>query len=396
MSVDREMDIREKEYAYFLASMPGMGSRRIHRMLELCGSARAVYEASEAEWCQVITTGHYAKLQEARAGWDLTGNYQRMLEQGIGFVLREEASYPTRLKEIPDAPFGLFYRGRLPAEEIVSVAIIGARACSEYGRYVAKELGRELGKMGVQVISGMARGIDGIAQLSALEAGGRSFGILGSGVDVCYPKENQRIYDRLLCQGGVLSEYVPGTLARAQNFPPRNRIVSGLCDAVVVVEAREQSGTLITVDMALEQGREVYVVPGRLTDALSTGCNRLLKQGAEILWSIPEFLQELEQLHNRGCNEERGKTLPFYKRDGQAPKAQAGAVQMTLPLVEPRLLLFYEALDFYPKSLEQLRSHIKEPCTLQALQTGMMELCLANHAVQVSPGYFCKKGGSYE
>ncbi len=385
-------DTREKECAYFLAALPGMGSRRIHRMLEWCGNAANVYEAPEQVWRQVITAKHYVSVQEMRRTWDLQGNYQRLQEQGIGFVLEQEAAYPQRLKQIPDPPYGIFYRGALPAENIPSVAVIGARSCSEYGMYVAMELGRRLGEAGVQVISGLARGIDGISQLGAMEAGGRSFGILGSGVDVCYPRENQRIYDRLLYQGGILSEYAPGTSARPQNFPPRNRIVSGLSDAVIVVEAREQSGTLITVDMALEQGREVYVVPGRLTDALSTGCNRLLKQGAEILWSIPEFLQELEQLHNRGCNEERGKTLPFYKRDGQAPKVQTGAVQMTLPLVEPRLLPFYEALDFYPKSLEQLRSSLQEPCTLPSLQTGMMELCLANHAVQVSPGYFCKRG----
>ena len=216
-------------------------------------------------------------------------------EAGIRMVERGERDYPARLLEIPDPPERLYVLGRLPEEKVPSVAIIGARECSEYGSYVAARLGECMGRNGIQVISGMARGIDGIGQTAALDVGGSSFAVLGSGVDVCYPARNRRLYERLRERGGVLSEYPPGTPALSRNFPPRNRIVSGLADAVVVVEAREKSGTLITVDMALEQGKEVYAVPGRVTDALSSGCNRLVKLGAAMLLDPEELAETMLQ-----------------------------------------------------------------------------------------------------
>ncbi len=208
-------------------------------------------------------------------------------------ILLTDREYPRRLLEIPQAPKQLYVKGRLPEEGMPSVAIIGARDCSYYGQEVAKRLGRLFGENGIQVISGMARGIDGIGQQAALQAGGSSFAVLGCGADICYPRQNQDLYDRLCKQGGVISEYEWGTPPRAGNFPPRNRIVSGLADAVIVVEARKKSGTLITVDMALEQGKEVYAVPGRLVDDLSSGCNYLIKNGAGILLDMEEFMEEL-------------------------------------------------------------------------------------------------------
>ena len=170
----------------------------------------------------------------------------------FSFITPFEKEYPDKLKNIPDAPAGLYVRGKVPVESEITVAVVGARDCSEYGRYVAEELGSFLGKSGVTVVSGMARGIDGISQWAALEAGGTSIGILGCGVDICYPARNRALFDRLSEQGTIISEYPPGTPPRHMNFPARNRIVSGLADAVVVIEARCRSGTLITVDMALE------------------------------------------------------------------------------------------------------------------------------------------------
>lgn len=208
-------------------------------------------------------------------------------------ILLTDREYPRRLLEIPQAPKQLYVRGKLPEEGVPSVAVIGARDCSYYGQEVAKRLGKLFGENGIQVISGMARGIDGIGQQAALQAGGSSFAVLGCGADICYPRQNQDLYDRLCKQGGVISEYEWGTPPRAGYFPPRNRIVSGLADAVIVVEARKKSGTLITVDMALEQGKEVYAVPGRLVDDLSSGCNYLIKNGAGILLDMEEFMEEL-------------------------------------------------------------------------------------------------------
>ncbi len=172
------------------------------------------------------------------------------------------------------------------------MAIIGARACSGYGRECARLMGAAAAAAGIQVISGMARGVDSISQSACLEAGGTSFGVLGSGADVCYPAESRSLYERLVNEGGVISEYPLGVQPVAGNFPPRNRLISGLADLVLVIEARERSGTLITVDMALEQGREVAVLPGRITDALSQGCYRLYEQGAHLVAS-PQRMAEL-------------------------------------------------------------------------------------------------------
>ena len=204
--------------------------------------------------------------------------------------------YPDKLTHIADPPSALFVKGRLPKETALSVAVVGARNCSPYGREAAAELGRRLAKSGIQVVSGMAVGIDGISQTGALRAGGAAFGVLGSGADVCYPRENMDLYQRL-CRGengsGVISEYAPGTEPAPWKFPVRNRIISALSDVLVVVEAKERSGTFITVSTALEQGKDVYAFPGRMGDRLSYGCNRLIAQGAGILYDMDEFIREI-------------------------------------------------------------------------------------------------------
>ena len=319
-------------------------------------------------------------------------------EEKISFITPFDSIYPERLKGIPDAPAGLYVMGKLPAESDITVAVIGARDCSDYGRYVAERLGTFLGERGVAVVSGMARGIDGISQWAALEAGGSSIGVLGCGVDICYPAKNRKLYDRLLKQGAVLSEYPPGTPPRPMNFPIRNRIVSGLADGVVVIEARDKSGTLITVDMALEQGREVFVVPGRITDGLSVGCNRLIRQGAGILLSPEELLEELRELKCR-TRENTGFQVRQSKKDRSKESGEKQGERPKALLKEPQkehaddipeeLLAVYRALDFYPRSLEQIMEFL--PCNISRKQAAMqlMQLCMENRALQVSPGHFC-------
>ena len=301
-----------------------------------------------------------------------------------------DKEYPRHLREIPGPPKQLYVLGKLPEEQIPTVAVIGARDCSEYGRYVASGLGAALARQGIQVVSGMARGIDGISQEAALDAGGSSFAVLGSGVDVCYPAANRRLYEKLKLTGGILSEYPPGTPPASWNFPPRNRIVSGLSDAVVVVEAREKSGTLITVDMALEQGREVYVVPGRVTDPLSGGCNRLIKLGAGILLKTEDFIEELREV----CAKKGVRGGSEGADAGEAPGAEGlTEAQRALLADRPELLAVYGALDFAPGSVEQIREKLPEE--YQEVQIGMqlVRLCMEKLAVQVSPGQFCRGGG---
>ena len=304
-----------------------------------------------------------------------------MCAQGIRLINVWEEEYPKRLKEIPDAPYGLFVRGKLPEEEMLTVAVIGARECSEYGRFVAKQLGSALARHGVTVISGMARGIDGITQATALEAGGTSVGVLGSGVDVCYPAQNKALYEQLIRHGGVISSYPLGTPARPINFPPRNRIVSGLADVVVVIEARVKSGTLITVDMALEQGREVYVVPGRITDRLSDGCNRLIKQGAGVVLSPEEFVEEMLEIKNGQSGAAEKIVEGGFGTDREKEK---------LAEISPELAAIYQVLDFEPRTGEEIKKKLPKKYENIQITTHLMRLCMERRAVQVSPGRFCR------
>lgn len=216
------------------------------------------------------------------------------MAEHIHYIRRNSDYFPLRFEGLTDVPAGLYYIGSLPDDNIPSVAVVGARSCSSYGRKTAFALGKFLAEHGVQVISGMAMGIDSSAQEGALAAGGKTFAVLGCGVDICYPRTSYAVYDALAVRGGIIAEVEPGTKPLAFNFPRRNRIISALSDIVIVVEAREKSGSLITVDCALEQGRTVYAVPGRLGDRLSDGCNYLIAQGAGILWSFEAVMEELE------------------------------------------------------------------------------------------------------
>lgn len=308
---------------------------------------------------------------------------------------RDSREYPYRLRQIPDPPRSLYVMGKIPEEGITSVAVIGARDCSEYGRSVAGRLGEKLGKAGIQVVSGMARGIDGISQEAAMDAGGSSFGVLGCGVDICYPRQNRRLYEKLKTGGGILSEYEPGTPPAAWHFPPRNRIVSGLADVLVVVEARAKSGTLITVDMALEQGREVYVVPGRVTDGLSAGCNRLIKLGAGVLLDMGEFLEELGEVHSMGKEQEPEEKAAIRKhlmkaQTGDGPGEDYGDAGLPFGL-PPECKAVLKILDYYPKSMEQIERQLPDKICGKPLQIALVRLCLANLAIQVSPGHFCRE-----
>lgn len=284
---------REKIYACWLDSISFLTSANKYKLLEAAKTAEDIYRLKENDISFLLGAKNSALIKQAKSGQSPDMVYEKLQKAKINYTFCNMDDFPTRLLQIPDPPFGLFYRGGLPDGAVPAVAVIGARKCSEYGHCMAKQFAQGLGKRGVNIISGMALGIDGISQRAALDAGARSYAVLGCGVDVIYPKSNQPLYERLTECGGVLSEYPAGTEPRPMLFPPRNRIISALSDVVLVVEAREKSGTLITVDMALEQGREVYVVPGRCTDNLSSGCNRLLRQGASAALCAQDIINDM-------------------------------------------------------------------------------------------------------
>lgn len=387
-----DMGEREKIYACWLCNFPNAGNAQLHRLTEAFGGPEGVYYAGKEQWGQILTQNQVNSLSVYTEEWPPEAKYREMQEEGIELLTISDRDYPERLRVIPDAPYALFVRGKLPAEDIPAVAVIGARECSEYGKYVARELGNALGRHGVVVVSGMAKGIDGISQEAALEGGGISLGVLGSGVDVCYPARNRELYGRLMKAGAVLSAYPNGTPALPKNFPPRNRIVSGLADAVVVVEARVRSGTLITVDMALEQGREVYVVPGRVTDRLSDGCNRLIKQGAGVVLSPESFYEELLQLReNKKEDRIRLKRRRRLAEEVSGDRENTPLAKRVQGLSED-LRAVYQALDFSPRTAGEIGQTLSEQYDDRTIISCLMRLCMEELAVQVSPGHFCRRG----
>lgn len=347
-------------YAHWLYSIDGVGAKTIRHMLERVGTPEALYKMKREEMESVLPPlCNKAKLAEriadSRNNFDLDKEYAVFADKGIKFTCIGHADYPRRLNNISDPPYGIYYRGKLTAQDRPAVAIIGARNCSEYGRQMAVQFGSELALMGVQIISGMARGIDGIGQMAALDAGGYSLGVLGCGVDICYPAENRCLYDKLCIQGGVCSEYPPGTAPKNTLFPPRNRIISGLSDIVLVIESKKRSGTLITVDMALEQGREVYALPGRVSDALSEGCNRLIQQGAGMALSPQDIAKALAENRNISATNSNSNTETTLLSDIQNELMQTlEEAPKSVEIIKEQMLSKYNRDIPLPEVLNQL------------------------------------------
>ncbi len=285
----------------------------------------------------------------------------------IKYICALEKDFPERLKNIPDSPGGIYFRGRLPDPKKPSVAIIGSRNNSEYGRGAAREFAAFLSKKGVQIISGMARGIDGIAQRAALDAGGVSFGVLGCGVDIVYPKENRDLFERITEKGGIISEYSPGMPPKKELFPPRNRIISAFCDILLVIEARERSGTSITVRHALEQGRDIFAVPGRITDPLSRGCNILISEGAGVALSPETVLEALNSGSFTGVYENSLTRSPVLKG------------------IQAEIMGY---LDYMPLNINDLA--LKTSLPVREIMAVLLELEIKGLARKVSPGYYVK------
>jgi DNA processing protein len=272
----------------------GIGAVRFHALLDTFGDAASAWQAPPealiaAGLSQKITTN----LLKIRAQIDLDQIWNNIQAKGIRVLTWEDESYPRYLREIDQPPPVLYLLGGFIPDDDWAVAIVGTRRVTAYGRQVAEEVAATLARSGVTVVSGLARGIDAVAHQAALNAGGRTLAVLGSGVDCIYPPEHRKLAERIAAQGALVSDYAPGTPPEASNFPPRNRIISGLARAVVVVEAGLDSGALITASFAAEQGREVFSVPGNINAPQSQGTNRLIRDGARPLLSPQDILELL-------------------------------------------------------------------------------------------------------
>lgn len=239
----------------------------------------------EALYSRLLKFADYSKLEAE------LGEYQR---KGIGFVTYFSKDYPEKLKNIYSPPLCLYYRGRLVSEKERVIAIVGSRAASEKGLFYAGKIAKELSENGVGIISGMALGIDAASHIGCMEGKAKTYAILGSGVDICYPKCNFNLYMRIIENGAVISEFPPGTEPLKTNFPLRNRIISGLSEGVLVVEARKKSGSLITADLGLEQGKNIYAMPGDADFPLSNGTNQLIQMGAKLVIKVDDILEDMD------------------------------------------------------------------------------------------------------
>jgi len=301
----------EAFYWLALSLTPGVGSTLMRRLLDRFKTPEAVFHAPRKELLEIEGLGEKV-AQEIRKG-PLEKAVEKELhllrEVGGRLITLKDEEYPKRLGDIYDPPALLYMRGELKKEDELAVSIVGSRKTTPYGRWFTEKVSQELARYGVTIVSGMARGIDGLAHWGAISGGGRTIAVLGCGVDVIYPSENRNLFAKIIDHGAILSEFPMGSPPEGGHFPRRNRIISGLSIGVVVVQANEKSGSLITAGYALEQGREVFAVPGNVGTETSRGTHRLIKEGAKLVESSEDILEEI---------------LPQWRREGEAtPKVEA-------------------------------------------------------------------------
>ncbi len=331
--------------------IPGLGPARLARLIEHCGSVEAAWHADELDLAMAgLDKRTSTALRTGRQQIDLDYELERVEQAGVSLLSIDDPAYPLLLRNIPAAPPLIYVQGNIDSHQTWTVAIVGTRSPTSYGREVAQRLSYDLAQQGVTVVSGLAIGVDSIAHQAALEAEGRTIAVLGSGVDQPYPERNRDLAARIIEHGALISDYPLGTRPVAMNFPARNRLISGLSLATLVIEAGERSGALITVDFALEQGRDVFAVPGHIFSRQSIGTHRLLRDGASLATCAADILESLN-LTTAAVQQEARSELPSdpieakvldilsYEPQpideiGRSVGMQAGEVAATLAMLE--------------------------------------------------------------
>ena len=284
----------ELKYWVAFSGIPGVGRVRIAQLKDHFGSLQDAWNAPDGKLKQAGLDSRSADaLVTLRPRISVDDEMERLERHGVDALICEGPAYPSRLKEIYDYPPVLYVRGKLPADDEPCLAIVGTRRPTVYGRQVTEEIVADLARSSITIISGLARGIDSVAHRTALDAGGKTVAVFGSGLDIVYPGENAKLAQAIAEHGALVSEYPLGVKPKAENFPLRNRIMSGLSLGVLVVEAGERSGALITAQQAMEQNREVFAVPGSILSPVSQGTNRLIQEGAKLVRNHTDILEEL-------------------------------------------------------------------------------------------------------
>ena len=291
-----------RHYALALSRVPGVGSITYKKLVLGVGSAEGVFGAGD----KVLSGIKGIKKNIAGAvssfnDWEsIEEEVKRSEDAGAKIISIEDDDYPERLKEIYDAPPLLYVKGNLEYEDRFAIAVVGSRNPSTYGIVSTESIAMGLAQRGVTVVSGMARGIDSLAHKGTLKGGGRTIAVLGSGVDVIYPPENKRLYEDIIENGAVISEFAVGTPPEGSNFPRRNRIISGLSLGVVIIEASESSGALITANLAMDQNRDLFAIPGNITSMRSRGTHKLIRDGAKLIENADDILKEFKYIFGDG------------------------------------------------------------------------------------------------
>lgn len=274
--------------------IPEIGPKRLQLLLNACGSLEAAWEADAGFLREIgLEEAPTNNLVRLRARLNLDQELARVARIGARLLTPDDEAYPALLRQVPDAPIVLYVRGALLPQDAMALAIVGTRKATTYGRDVAAHLARQLARSGVTIVSGLAHGIDAAAHRGALEGGGRTIAVLGCGIDQIYPRDHSELAREIVERGALVSEFAIGTRPDARNFPRRNRIISGLSLGVLVAEAPDQSGALITASVAAEQGREVFAVPGSIFNPMSAGANHLIQDGAKLVTKVDDVLDEL-------------------------------------------------------------------------------------------------------
>lgn len=350
--VDTQLSQADRDRAYWVAfhSVPYIGPARMRRLLDAFGSLEAAWTAERKPLSTLLDERGLRSLVERRAALDLEGRMGELRRANVTVVTLLDDAYPRLLREAPAPPPILFCRGTFSDFDEQAVAIVGTRRMSPYGRELTTRIAGELARAGVTIVSGLALGVDGVAHRAALEAGGRTIAVLGGGINRIYPSGHRQLASQVSESGVLLSEYDPDSQADAPHFPARNRIISGLSLGVVVTEAPDKSGALITVDFAADQGREVFAVPGNVNTANSVGCNRLIRDGARIVRSADDILEDL--------------------RLGSAP---APSIQQPM-LLDERDRRLVAVMTSEPQHIDDIAAQANLPVTQVSVQLMTLEL----------------------
>lgn len=327
----------DSKYWLWLAHIKDMWSGKARKVMEYFESPEELYNAGEKllEKVGIFSGADIYNITAAqRNGADKPEElWEKLIKKNIRFTCVSQKDYPKRLMLYADKPLWLFYKGSLPDDEEKLVGMVGARNCSRYGLAMAERISSQVSGSSVGIISGMARGIDAAAHRGALKAGARTYAVLGCGVDICYPRENIELYMNILSQGGIMSEYIPGTEPLSWQFPERNRIISMFSDTVAVIEAKKNSGSLITADYALQYGKEIFALPGRVDDELSRGCNELIKSGASLLTEGADMLYAIGRYDDFGHADEKNNCKIVLEKENE---------------------VVYSCLDLLPQNIEDI------------------------------------------